>query len=66
MPAHPSGFKAVIFRGGLREQLIRFLKVFRYQTPIDFETGYTCGNLAIALLFYLSLLKAVLRMIDVP
>lgn len=66
MPAHPPGFKAVIFRVGLREQLIRFLKVFRYQTPIDFETGYMCGNLAIALLFYLSVLKAVLRMIDVP
>lgn len=27
--------------------VIRFLKVFRYQTPIDFETGYMCGNLAI-------------------
>lgn len=66
MPAHPPGFKVVIFRWGLGEHLIRFLKVFRYQTPIDFESRYMCGNLAIALLFYLSLLKAVLRMIDVP
>lgn len=28
--------------------MVRFLKVFRYRTPIDFETGYMCGNLAIA------------------
>lgn len=34
--------------GGPRELVVRFLKIFRYRTPIDFETGYTCGNLAIA------------------
>lgn len=45
---HPAGFKVVIFTGGLRELVVRFLKVFRYQTPIDFETGYMCRNLAIA------------------
>jgi len=38
----------VIFTVGPRELVVRFLKVFRYQTPIDFETGYMCGNLAIA------------------
>lgn len=38
----------MIFTGGLRELVARFLKVFRYLTPIDFGTGYMCGNLAIA------------------
>lgn len=38
----------MIFTGGPRELVVRFLKVFRYQTPIDFETAYMCGNLAIA------------------
>lgn len=28
--------------------MVRFLKVFRYLTSIDFETGYMCENLAIA------------------
>lgn len=48
MSGHPQGFKVVIFKGGLRELVARFLKVFRYLTPIDFGIGYMCENLAIA------------------